>query len=71
MESYSLAILAPASAATANLSRHSTFENSATRSMLPAVRPISVAPCFLKSSVASAKAWASAVQPGVKAAGKK
>src|SRR3546814_20918411 len=54
VESYFAATFAPGSAATANLSRHSDFENSATRSILPAVTPTTRAPSLLKSSLASA-----------------
>src|SRR5437763_3422531 len=59
------------SAATANLLRHSTDENSVTRLAFAAVTPITVAPNAANLSVASAKSCASCVQPGVKAAGKK
>ncbi|CRH37337.1 hypothetical protein BN1183_CU_00160 [Pantoea ananatis] len=68
---YSAATFAPGSAATVNLSRHSSLENFSIWSVLPAVTPITVAPSFLKSSVASAKACASKVQPALNAAGKK
>ena len=63
-------VIAPSlSEATANLERHSETENLFSFSMSSRETPITVAPCFLKSSAASAKAWASRVQPGVKAAG--
>ena len=58
-----------ASAATANLERHSLTENLFSLSIGSAETPITVAPMAWNSSVASANRWASMVQPGVKAAG--
>ena len=67
------AIFAPASAATGNLPAHFpvSCENSARRSVLPAVTPMTAAPCALNLSTACENAAASTLQPGVNAAGKK
>ena len=60
---------AAASAATANLLRHSLTENWSNFSMGSCDTPITVAPAAVYWSIASAKLCASIVQPGVKAAG--
>lgn len=62
-------ILPSPSAATANLLRHALTENLFRVSMSSAETPMTVAPSDLYSSVASAKSWASMVQPAVNAAG--
>src|SRR3990167_2834346 len=57
--------------ATGKALRHSLLENSASWSTLPAVTPMTLAPMAANSGVATANSCASAVQPEVKAEGKK
>lgn len=71
--SYSLATLAPGSAATGNLPEHLSVsaETRCSWSSLPAVTPMTVAPFAWNCGIASANIFASMLQPGVSAAGKK
>ena len=58
-----------ASLATGNLPRHSLTENLLSVSMSSVETPITLAPSAWYFGMASAKLWASTVQPWVKAAG--
>src|SRR5256885_172338 len=64
-------VCACGSDATANWSRQASVEKRLSVSMSSCDMPTTVAPMAAKRGVASAKAWASMVQPWVKALGKK